>query len=83
MAMQDNTARTQTSTREAIRVEFVDDSRRIVHVGAFALPMRVDFGDAQPRVLDVEYAKWLGFARPPAIRDLIKRLVAAASAPLL
>ena len=55
--------------------------RYLVHIGdgpdGAVLPACVD-GDGKPRMLDVEIAAWLGFSRPRAIRQLIKRMIAEA-----
>jgi len=53
----------------------VETDRRIVRVGEWALT--VPNGSEEPLIEDEELAKRLGYARPRAVRDLIKQLVAS------
>ena len=59
----------------AISIVVLDDANRVAKVDGFEVPFRTDFEDGKPRVRDVDYARWLGYARPADIRELIKRMI--------
>lgn len=63
---------------EKLRVEQAEGEpgRLVVYFGDQSLPMSTVEGQ-KPRVRDLDLGKLLGFDRPRAIRDLIKRMIRA------
>ena len=50
------------------------DAHRLVRVGDTTLTVWQAYGDEEPRMLDVDVAKRLGFKRPRDIRQIIERI---------
>lgn len=64
---------TETVTVSAV-VGDGDDARRIVRFGSWSFVAWEQSKD-EPRIRDIDLAERLGYERPEAIRDLIKRLI--------
>lgn len=51
-----------------------EEGRKVLSVGRWEMSLWQDLGDGEPRVLDVDAARVLGFKEPRAIRKLIERI---------